>query len=469
MKALRSGPGAPVWKPLKLFVATSLALACAFGAGGPARAEEPDAPRADSSAPAPATAPVLEIPEAARATPGFDVERATEAWLATVPAEARARSDAYFEGGYWLQLVGWLWLLAATWLMLAGGRARRVRDALERRLRRRFLANVATGAIYLLTLSILTLPFDLWTGYFREHAYGLSNQDLGGWFGDWGKGLAVGLLLGSLAIAGIYGVVRRAGRSWWLWGSGVAVAFLIFGIAIAPVYIAPLFNRYQRLEAGPLRDQVLSLARSYRVPATDVWWFDASRQTKRVSANVSGFLGTTRISLNDNLLRRSPRETILAVLGHEMGHYVLGHVRTGILSFGLLVAAGFAFVHFTFERLSRRRPSWALAGVADPAGLPLAVALISTFFFIATPVSNTIIRTSEAEADAFGLAAAREPDGFAHAAVQLAEYRKMHPGPLEEIIFFDHPSGYNRIRRAMIWKAENLAECATRERAAGAP
>jgi STE24 endopeptidase len=309
----------------------------------------------------------------------------------------------------------------------------------------------------------------LWTGYFREHAYGMSNQTLGGWFGDWGKGLVVGTLLASPLIAALYAVVRRTPRSWWLWGTGVALAFLVFAIAISPVYVAPLFNRYQRLEAGPLRDEILSLARAYRIPADDVWWFDASRQTKRVSANVSGVAGTTRISLNDNLLRRSPRETVLAVLGHEMGHYVLGHVRILVLSIGLLIAAGFACVHFGFERLARRRPAWSLHGVGDPAGLPLAVALFSTFFLLATPLTNTIIRTSEAEADAFGLAAARQPDGFAYAAVQLSEYRKMRPGWLEEVVFYDHPSGYDRIRRAMTWKAENLAESAGRERAAAAP
>jgi STE24 endopeptidase len=408
----------------------------------------------------------LDIPAAARATPDFDPERATEAWLATIPPEARQKSDSYFEGGYWLQLVDWLWGIGIAALLLSGGRARRVRDAIRGRIRWSYVADLATAAVYLLAVTLLSLPLTVWEGFVREHAYGLSNQTLPQFFGDWAKGVGVGLLFGSLAIAAVYGVVRRAPRTWWLWGTAVAMLFLMLGAVVAPVWIAPLFNHYRALEPGTLRDQILAMARSYEIPADEVYWFDASKQTKRVSANVSGLLGTTRISLNDNLLRRSPRETILAVLGHEMGHYVLDHVSESLIDFSLVIAAGFAFLHFGFGRLARRFRSWRLESVADPAGLPLAMALLATFFLVATPVTNAIIRSDEAEADAFGLAASREPDGFAFAAVQLSEYRKMRPGPLEEIVFYDHPSGYHRIHRAMIWKSHNLAECAAREAAA---
>ena len=145
---------------------------------------------------------------------------------------------------------------------------------------------------------------------------------------------------------------------------------------------------------------------------------------------------------------------------------MLHHVSEALIDFSLVIAAGFAFLHFGLGRLARRfQGAWRLKGVADPAGLPLAMALLATFFLVATPLTNSIVRSDEAEADAFGLAAARRPDGFAYAAVQLSEYRKMRPGPIEELVFFDHPSGYQRIHRAMIWKSQNLAECAAREAA----
>jgi STE24 endopeptidase len=273
---------------------------------------------------------------------------------------------------------------------------------------------------------------------------------------------------GAVLIALLYAVVRRAPKSWWLWGAAITTIFLAVIIALGPVFIAPLFNDYQKLEAGPLRDEILSMARSHRIPADDVWWFDASKQTKRISANVSGFAGTMRISLNDNLLRRSPSESVIAVLGHEMGHYVLNHVVELLISLSLMIVAGFAFVHFTFGGVARRFPSWRLEGIDDSAGLPLANGLLALVMMLGAPVTNSIIRSNEAEADAFGIAASRQPDGFAFAAVQLSEYRKMRPGRLEELVFYDHPSGYDRIHRSMSWKAEHLAEMAAREAAAAA-
>jgi len=445
-------------------VVATWTIAVALVATPPARAADEATPAA---APASPELPALVIPDGARAVEGFDVDAATEAYMATISPEARARSDAYFEGQYWLQLVDWTWTIGVAVLLLSGGRMRRLRDAVGARLGRPWLANLVTLALILLASAVLTLPLTLWEGFFREHAYGMSNQTMGAFLGDWAKGLAVGTLLGAPALAAIYAVIRRTPRTWWAWGTALATMFLVFGVLIAPVFIAPLFNKYQKLEPGSLRDEILSMARAQQIPADDVYWFDASKQTKRVSANVSGIGATMRISLNDNLLRRSPRETILAVLGHEMGHYVLNHVTKGILEMSLVLLAGFAFVHAAFERARRRfGPSWRVESIGDVAGWPLMSALFATFFLLATPVTNSIIRSSEAEADAFGIATSGQPDGFAYAAVQLSEYRKMRPGALEEILFYDHPSGYARIHRAMSWKAEHLAEARVREAAA---
>ena len=146
------------------------------------------------------------------------------------------------------------------------------------------------------------------------------------------------------------------------------------------------------------------------------------------------------------------------MVGHEMGHYVLNHDYKTLLAFGVLVVIGFAFVSWGFGRVTRKfGERWRLRDIGDVAGLPLLVALFSIYVFVLTPIFNTITRTMEAEADAFGLNAARQPDGAAEAVLHLAEYRKMQPGPIEETLFFDHPSGWNRIHRAMVWKAENLS------------
>jgi len=228
-------------------------------------------------------------------------------------------------------------------------------------------------------------------------------------------------------------------------------------VAIAPVYLEPVFNKFKPLADSPLKQEILSLARAQGIPATDVYEFDASKQTKRMSAHVSGLLGTTQISMNDNLMNRGSHEEIKAVLGHEMGHYVLNHVYKGLFYFGVVLVVGFAFLRWGFDRaVARWGQRWDLRGIADPAGLPLIAALFSIYLFVLTPLNNTYIRTNEAEADIFGLNAAREPDGMAQVALQLSEYRKLAPGPVEEWIFFDHPSGRNRILMAMRWKAEQV-------------
>ena len=188
-----------------------------------------------------------------------------------------------------------------------------------------------------------------------------------------------------------------------------------------------------------------------------MWEIDASKQSKRISANVSGALGTERITLNDNLLNRASLEEIEAVMGHEMGHYVLNHVYKGTMEIGILIVIGFAFVAWLFERLrARYETSWKIRSIADPAGLPLVALLFAAYFFVTNPILNTLTRTAEYEADVFGLNTARQPDGFAQIAIKLSEYRKLDPGPWEERIFYDHPSGRTRIFTAMRWKAENL-------------
>jgi STE24 endopeptidase len=399
---------------------------------------------------------------AAPAPEHFDAEVATESYLAQMTPEARARSDAYYEGGYWMDVVETLLALAIALALLQTRLAARARDRLERLTRFKWLQTAIFVAGYFAVATLLTFPWTLYREFFREHQYGLSNQTFPQWLGDQAKALAVLLVLGTLALVAIYAVVRRA-RRWWLWGACVAVAFVLFASTLAPVYISPLFNTYTSLPESPLKAQILSLARANGIPAHDVYLFDASKQSKRVSANVSGMFGTTRISMNDNLMNRSSPEAIRAVLGHEMGHYVLNHAYKGVFVLAVLIVIGFALFRWGFEILRARwGERWRIRDAGDVAGLPLFAALLAAFGLILTPVGNSMTRSFEVEADMFGLNAAREPDGQAQAALQLSEYRKMRPGRLEEILFFDHPSGWNRIHRAMIWKAEHLADSPVR-------
>lgn len=229
-------------------------------------------------------------------------------------------------------------------------------------------------------------------------------------------------------------------------------------LVIAPVYIAPLFNTYKKLENPQIRESILSLARANGIPVSEVYEEDASKQTTRISAFVAGFLGSERIVLNDNLLNRCTPEEIQSVMGHEMGHYVLNHVYKSLMFFGIVFTVGFAFLNWGMNWcLARWGERWGAREITDVAALPLAILLFSIYFFVLTPVTNSWTRMEEYEADIFGLDAARQPDGEALVDLKLGDYRKLDPAPLEEVLFFDHPSGRTRINAAMRWKAENMA------------
>ena len=399
----------------------------------------------------------IPVPAAAQPSPQFSVDAATQAYLAQIPPAARARSDAYFEGGYWLLLWDFLCAAAISLLLLHWRWSARMRDLAERMTRFKPLQTALYWGQYLVVTSVLGFPLAVYEGFFREHKYGLATQTFGPWMGDQGKGLLVNLVLGAVALIALFAVVRRFPRTWWMWGALVATILAVIAGLIAPVFIFPIFNKVTRLDDPKVTQPILSLARANGIPAHDVYRIDASRQTTRMSANVSGFGPTMRITLNDNLLRRGSPEEIQSVMGHEMGHYVLNHVYKSILFNFLLFVSFFAALFWSLRwTLARWGARWQIREVGDVAVLPLAILIVSILGFVLTPVTNSYIRVAEYEADIFGLNASRQPDGFAQAAIHLGEYRKMSPGPWEEILFYDHPSGNTRIQAAMRWKAENL-------------
>lgn len=386
----------------------------------------------------------------------FDPKAATDAYLATITGEAKAKSDAYFEGGYWLILYDALISIGIALLLLFTRVAAGLRSLAEF-LPWRWLQTFVFFVLFIALTTALTFPYTMYVGFTREHEFGLSNQTYDAWFSEYLTGGAVGLVMGGVFLTILYAIIRRAPNTWWLWGAGATSAFFAFSALIGPVFIAPLFNEYKPMRDGELKQEILSLARANGIPVNDVFEVDASKQTKRISANVQGFMGTTRISLNDNLLNRGTPAEVRAVMAHEMGHYVLGHINEMIAYAALLSLIAFAIAHFGFQALHGVFGGlWGIRDITDPAGFAVISMLLSIIGFIGTPITNTMIRTNEAEADIYGLNAAREPDGFATIALKLAEYRKLDPTKWEEFVFYDHPSGRSRVSMAMHWKAENL-------------
>ncbi len=337
--------------------------------------------------------------------------------------------------------------------MLGGRRSARVRDWAQRVGRYAFLRDAIFGAWFSVVGWVLSLPLTLYQGYLREHEYEMATQTFGPWLGDQLVALAVNTIATALAAGVLYAAIRWAGERWWACGVATSVAVVILAILVGPVWIDPLFNTYRPLEAGEVKDAVLTMARANGVPVDSVYVFDASRQTTRVSANVSGIFGTAAVRLNDNLLLRTSLPEIRATMVHELGHYVLNHVYKLIAEFALLSVVGFLIAQWAMDRLLARLGfRLGLGGAGDVASLPLLAAVLSALAFLATPVVNGVIRTQEIEADRFGLNLAREPHGEAEVDLKLTEYRKPDPGPVEELIFFDHPSTRFRVHEAMRWR-----------------
>ena len=386
----------------------------------------------------------------------FDTDSAINEYLSVLTAEEKEKSDSYFEGGYWLILIEFLVVLMIAWVFLFLGLSKWIKRIVFR-FKNVNVKNLFYTIFYFLFAYLLSFPLNIYVSFFREHKYGLSNMTFGEWLTEDLIGLVLLLIAGSLLIMGLYIAIRKVQKNWWIWGSGVLTLFLVLMIFIAPVFISPLFNEYKPLEEGKIKDEILSMARANGVPAKNVYQFDASKQSNRISANVSGIGSTIRISLNDNLLNQCSLEEIKAVMAHELGHYVLNHFYEMIIYFSIIIFIGFAFINWVFKKaIAKYGKKWKIDGLSDIGSLPLFILLFSFYFLIATPVTNNIIRSNEVEADYFGLNTAQEPDGFASVAMKLSTYRKINPGKFEEFIFFDHPSGKSRVTVAMQWKSEHL-------------
>ncbi|MEO8103733.1 MAG: M48 family metalloprotease, partial [Betaproteobacteria bacterium] len=331
-----------------------LVAACAMSVFlNAAHAQSTTAPERAPSTAAPVTtsmAPIAPIDAGPAAPAGtrLDAGAATRAFMNRLQGEARAKSDAYAEGGYWLLLWNLLYELLVAWLLLSRRISLRMREFAERRTPRKNLQTLIYVLMYVPLVALLVLPITLYQGFYREHQYGLSNLSLLSWFGEAGIGVGVDMIITGIAVTGLYAILRRLPQSWWAWGSVAGAGFIMLLIMIGPVFIAPLFNTYKPLPAGPIRDDILSMARANGIPADNVYYFDASKQTKRVSANVSGLFGTTRISLNDNLLNRTTPAEIRAVMAHEMGHYVLNHGLKHTVSFTLVLLGGLLFIKYSW-------------------------------------------------------------------------------------------------------------------------
>lgn len=381
----------------------------------------------------------------------FDPEAATAAYLATLPAADLARAVAYTRGSHLLVLLSSLVSILSCWLILRTGLLARLRDRVKGPNAAVFLCTIVFfGLDWIIRLSFFA--YDWW----RDGQYGLTKQPFVGWLTQSLTMSAINALCSGLVALALYALIRRTSR-WWAWSGLVTVTTIFMLVLVAPVAIEPLFNKYDAAPAGPTRDAISALAGSSDIPSDDIVVYDGSRQSERYTARVSGILGTARIALSDTMFQQGADiPEIRAVVGHEIGHYARGHILITIVVYNLLAIWLFALVDRLFPLLARRLDRrQEIAGLADPAGIPVVMILIAALSFFATPLINTMIRWQELDADRFSLEHAREPDGMARALIKSTAYRAPSPTWAEEILFYDHPSVERRVRNAMLWKRAN--------------
>jgi STE24 endopeptidase len=362
--------------------------------------------------------------------------------------EPTEKALAYHRGGNILWLVGNVWGLFVLAMFLFTGFSARLRDLAQRIGRKWFFV----VGLYVVLFSIVTFAIDFPLSYYedfvREHAYGLSNQTFGKWFGDAMKGLLVGCVAGFLFVWIPYLLLKKSPRRWWLYTGLAAVPFLFLVVLVNPIWIDPLFNTFGPMKDRTLEASILQLAERAGIAGSRVFEVDKSTDTNAVNAYVTGFGNTKRIVLWDTIIAKLTAPQLLFVMGHEMGHYVLGHVWKLIAFFSVLIVATLYVIHRTADwMIQRYRHRFGFDRLSDIASFPLVALLFNAYFLIVTPVALTFTRHIEHEADRFGLEITRDNYSGATAFVRLQSENLGVPRPalLVKLWRQSHPTLGDRI------------------------
>lgn len=379
----------------------------------------------------------------------FNAEAATARYVDSLGADNLRKAAEYTQGNHWLLLWGMIVAAAVTWLIVRS----KILDRLDGKLERRgaSLRAFLISGTYLLVAAVIEAPWTVYAGWWRERSYGRTSQPLGDFLFQSALSTLITLAFAALFMIGVYALIRRAGKRWWIWSGALTAVAVAFILLISPVLIEPLFNKYRAVPSGPVQDALVEMAAKADIPADRIFMFDGSRQSNNFTANVSGIGGSARIAISDVAMKQASLDEVRAVTGHEIGHYVLAHVWFGVVVFSLLAVVLF----FLADRLYPRFARWfgSSAAIGDPRGVPVLLFMVNLFGLLAMPVVNTLGRTIETQADSYSLRTENRPDALATALVKTAEYRYPRPGLAEEIIFYDHPSVERRVRTAMEYKA----------------
>ncbi len=281
--------------------------------------------------------------------------------LEPVPVpEPTPEAMQYYYSGNWLWVINRVWALLVPGLFVFSGASARLRDLARRLGRNWFLTIGIYILLFLPILFVVDLPLSFYQGYIRQHAYGLSNQTLARWFGNALKSLGIDMAAGFAFLWIPYLLLARSPKRWWLYTAILSVPFLFVTVLIDPIWIDPLFNNFGPMENKALERSILELAQRAGIEGSRVFEVDKSADTNALNAYVKGVLQTKRIVLWDTMIAKLDEPELLVVMGHEMGHYVLGHVARSIWLSTIITLAGLFLVDRIGRWLvARTRIAWA--------------------------------------------------------------------------------------------------------------
>ena len=382
----------------------------------------------------------------------FNAEVATKAYIDGLGEEALAQAAAYTAGNHWLMLWSLGVTVLSTWLILRSG----ILTTLVGKLSGKGLFNRAfrVSAAFIVLSSIIELPWTIYTSWYRQTQYDMTVQPLGDFLGQAGLSLALSAVIMGVLLALFYVLVNRVGKLWWAWFGGVTASVITLMMILGPTLIQPLFNEYTAVPEGKVKAAIEALAVEANIPTERIFMYDGSRQSNNFTANVAGIGSSARIAISDVAMKQADLDEVKAVTGHEIGHYVSGHIWWIVLLLSAQVVVAFLLADKLFAPVAR----WfgADEDIRNPTSIPVLILVVGVLMTFFEPINNSLSRLNETDADRYSLETVNLPDGLASALVKTAEYRNPRPGKLQEILFYTHPSVEGRVRMAMEWKAEQL-------------
>jgi Zn-dependent protease with chaperone function len=381
----------------------------------------------------------------------------------SLPPEKLAKAIALNRQETWLQAVSLAWGFVSLLLILRLGYA----AGLERITERWTSSRVRQGFFYLplilLLITVLHLPIAIY-GHHIGLAFGLSVQHWGSWLLDWAKSLGLTVVIGTLVFSILFAIIRRAPQLWWFWFWIASIPLTLISVFLVPVVIDPLFNHYEPLaQSNPAL--VAQLERvvqksGYTIPPSRMFLMKASEKVTTANAYVTGFGSSKRVVVWDTTIHSSQPDGILFIFGHELGHYVLGHVLKGVFlsTLGSLIFLwlGYQVTRWLVRRFGR---AWQVADVSDWSAVTVLLLVAGVLNFLSSPIENGVSRHFEHQADVYGQEVIHgivaDPQKTAQQSFQeLGEDSLDIPEPNPLIVFWDysHPT---ILQRATFARAYN--------------